>query len=250
MPTEEQFDVVFSAEPQSGPAETQPVEHVPIEEALQMPRVDEQEAIRVAMKYRLDLLNNFDRINDAERGINVAENNMLPSLNAKGSVQMDTDPNHLSTLGYNSERTTWRGSVDLELPLDRKAERNALRSSLINKRRAERNYQQAKDLVTLQVRRAMRRVEQERASLQIQIHNRDLAIERRKIAQVFFQKGRVSNREVFDAEDELLDARNRLAQAQAGNRSAILEFRRDTGTLRVDDEGKWSGTVAESTEKH
>jgi hypothetical protein len=44
---------------------------------------------------------------------------------------------------------------------------------------------------------------------------------------------------VVEAEDILLGARNKLAQAQASMRLSILEFRRDTGTLRINDEGRW-----------
>ena len=39
---------------------------------------------------------------------------------------------------------------------------------------------------------------------------------------------------------DLLSARNGLASAMADYRIAILEFRLDTGTLRVTDEGHWS----------
>jgi outer membrane protein TolC len=50
--------------------------------------------------------------------------------------------------------------------------------------------------------------------------------------------GKKDNRDVVDAETALLGARNRLAHAVAEYRNAILEFRRDTETLRVTDEGQ------------
>ena len=43
----------------------------------------------------------------------------------------------------------------------------------------------------------------------------------------------------MDAETDLLDARNELAVAISAYRVAILEFRRDTETLRVTEEGLW-----------
>ncbi len=210
-----------------------------LEQAIQMPAVVEAEAVRVALKYRLDLLSELDRVDDSRRGVDIAENNLLPDLAAQGSVRMDSDPGSLGVLKYNSERTTWRGQLVLDVPLDRKQERNALRSALIEQRRAERRYQEARDRVELQVRRAMRRVVQQEELLRIQKLSQDLALLRRRGARIRFDQGRVSNREVVDAENDLLDARNRLARAQAEYRVAILEFWRDTGTLRVDDEGRW-----------
>jgi outer membrane protein TolC len=238
MPTSVAVDVALPPDPESTVASETPEDEA-LNRALQMPDIAEEEANRIALKYRLDLINALDAIDDAARGVKIAENGLLPDLNLSGSVTMNTDPLSLGTLKYNTERTTWRGGIVLELPLNRKAEQVALRNSLIAKRRAERNYEQSKDLVVLQVRRAMRRVQQEQDSLSIQIANRNLAVERRRGARIRFQKGQVSNREVVDAENALLNARDRLAQAQSRIRLAILQFRRDTGTLRIDDDGRW-----------
>ena len=51
--------------------------------------------------------------------------------------------------------------------------------------------------------------------------------------------GRKDNRDVVEAESDLLDARNSLARAVSAYRNAILGFRRDTETLRVTDDGLW-----------
>lgn len=240
MPTETEIDVSVMGDPAAeltaGPDD---LTETPLIETIRMPRVPETEAVRVALKYRLDLINDFDRIDDARRAVGIAENSLLPDLTAAGSVQMDTNTGEEGFFKYDSERVTWRGELTLELPLDRKAERNALRARLIDKRRAQRNYDEARDRVELQVRRAMRQVTQQQESLRIQMLSRDVALQRRRAARIRFDQGRVSNREVVDAENALLVARNRLAQAQARVRLAILEFRRDTGTLRIDESGQW-----------
>lgn len=211
---------------------------------LQMPAVDQTEAVRVALKYRLDLLNELDRIGDAERGIKIAENAILPELNTFGSVRFDTDEARLGVFDFETDRTTFRGGVTLELPFDRKEERNTLRESLILKQRAQRNYELARDTVVAQVRRAMRRVVQQRQSLEIQILNRRLAQRRLRAAQLQFRKGLLASFEVVDAQTELLQAQNSLAQAQAAYKVAILEFWRDTDTLRIADDGKWEFQLA------
>lgn len=239
MPTEESITVPVPSTTATQPAGSTQDASEMLTDALHMPPVNEDEALRVALKYRLDLINDLDRIGDAERGVVVAENGLLPDLQVFGSVRMDTEPDRLGVLKYNSEQTTWRGGVTLELPLDRKAERNALREATILKRRAERDYDESKDTVAQQVRSAMRRVLQQEESLKIQVINQDLARRRMRAAEYRFRKGLVPSLEVVDAQSALLDAQNRLAQAQAELKVAILEFWRDTGTLRIDDGGRW-----------
>ena len=58
-------------------------------------------------------------------------------------------------------------------------------------------------------------------------------------ARAQFDLGRSTNQDVVDAEDDLLNARNAYVRAVAAYRVAILELRRETGTLRVTDAGRW-----------
>lgn len=247
MPTGTEIDVEYPAEVSEAFVRADgAVQPASLEDALRMPDVPEEEAIRVALKYRLDLLNDMDRVDDARRGVSVAENNLLPDLAVYGTVQMDTEPDMDGVLQYNTERTSYRTGLRLEVPLDRKAERNALRRSQIEFQQAQRGLDEAKDLVSLQVREAMREVQQQADSLQIQLLNRDQALVRRRSARLWFDLGKVNNRDVVEAQRALLDAQNRLAEAQAQFRLAILAFRLNTGTLRIDDEGQWYSPVADA----
>ncbi len=56
-------------------------------------------------------------------------------------------------------------------------------------------------------------------------------------ARLRYEEGLIDNRDVVDAINDLQDAKDRLAQAQARRRQAVLAFLRDTGTLRVGDDG-------------
>ncbi len=244
MPTETEIDVEYPADAEIGLTEQGTLEPAGLEEALRMPDVSEEESIRVALKYRLDLLNDLDRIDDARRGVAVAENGILPDLRAFGSARMDTRPDVDSVLGYNSEFITYRAGFLLEVPLDRVAERNALRKSQITLQQAERNFDEAKDTVSLQVRESMRQVQLQLDSLEIQKRNKEVALLRRRSARMWFDLGKKDNRDVVEAQQNLLEAQDRLAAAVAALRRAILTFRLNTGTLRVNDEGQWSSPVA------
>jgi len=243
------LDAPIDIEPLHDPAEepagqAQPGQAVRLESAINMPRTSPEEAVRLAHKYRLDLLNVLDLIDDRRRGVDVARNNLLPSLDLQGSVTFDTNADRLNMVDYHDDRATWRSALNLELPLDRKEERNELRSSLIRKARAERDYEEARDEVAVQVREAMRNVLQARESLEIQLLSRELAVRRRQGARLRFEQGFVGNRDIVEAENALLRARNALALAQVQYRLAVLEFLRDTGMLRLDDDGQWVTSTA------
>lgn len=222
MPTEIAIDVVEDSLDLNDP-------HVPVAMATE-----------TALKYRLDLLNARDAIDDARRNVEVARNELLPRFDFNGSATMVTDPVRTNSASYNTERTTWRASLDFEIPLDRKSERNAYRRALIDLRRVERDHDEAVDRVRLEVRRALRRLEQTRFSMTIQTENIEINKFRADQARAQYELGRIaSNRDVVEALDGLTAARNRFAESQSDYRRAILELLRDTGTLRVRDGGGW-----------
>jgi len=228
MPVETLLDVVSQDEDQAAEAL----------DAFLAP-VDEAAAVEVALHSRLDLLNSADRIDDARRGIVVARNAVLPDLDLTSSVTVDSNPGLTAgDVSLDHDATTWRAGVLLRID-DRKQERNAYRSSLVSLRRAERDYDLALDNVRADVRRARRRIDQQRDLRLIQALNVEENEMRLEAATAQFDLGRITNRDVVEAEDDLLSARNELAAAVAGYRVAILEFRRDTGTLRVTSDGRW-----------
>ena len=212
-----------------------------VEEGLDLPEpsVTEYLAIETATRLRLDLLTNRDRVDDVRRGVEIARNNLLPDLDLSGSVSYSSNPDHQSAFHFREDDETWDVGIDLEIPLDRKAERNAYRSSIIGLRRAERGYDEALDRVRLEVRRARRQIDRAKFSMEIQVQNIRSNELRREQAQIRFEKGEIDNQDIVDADDALLRARNDYDRDVSSFRRAILEFRLATGTLRVGEDGRW-----------
>ncbi len=212
-----------------------------VEEGLDLPEpnVAEAMAIETATRLRLDLLNTRDRVDDVRRSVEIARNNLLPDLDLSGSVTWDSNPDHLSAFHYREDDETWDVGVDLEIPLDRKAERNAYRSSIIGLRRAERGYDLSLDLMRLAVRRALRQIDRTKFSMEIQLQTIRSDELRREAAQIRFEQGTDSNRNVVDADDSLLRARDEYDRDVSEFRRALLAFRLATGTLRVGEDGRW-----------
>ena len=213
-----------------------------VEEELDLfePDVSASDAIEAALSYRLDLLTSADAMDDARRAVKIARNNLLPQVDFSGSVTMDTDPEHLNSVDYNTERTRWQAGLNVEVPLERKRERNDYRAALIGLRQADRNYELQADNVRTEVQRAIRRIARARVSMDIQQENILVNQARADMARAKYKLGELpSNRDVVEATDDLRAARNDYADAVSAYRRAILEFLRDTGTLRVGDDGKW-----------
>ncbi|MFQ5590469.1 MAG: TolC family protein [Phycisphaerae bacterium] len=230
MPVAELLDVVAQDEDEESRA---------LDDLL--PDVDVPAAVDVALKHRLDLLNELDAVDDARRGIHIARNAILPELEFTASAALNSDPDHQSMLNYNAERHEWHAGLLLSMD-DRKTERNAYRRALIETRRAQRDYKLAADTVIADVRQAARAIAQQEELRQIQRLNMEENEFRLDAARAQFNLGRITNRDVVEAENDLLSARNDYARAVAAYRNAILEFRLSTGTLRVSDDGRWDAS--------
>ena len=204
-----------------------------------LPDVDEATAVAVATDNRLDLLTSLDQVDDARRGVSVAANAVLPDLDLSADVVFDSDPEQLRAASLRSERTAWNAGLSLRID-DRKREKNEYRRSQIDLRRATRGHEAFADTVRADVRRALRRIAQQDNLRIIQELNVAENASRLAAADAQYNLGRSTNQDVVDASNDLLQARNNLASAISDYRIAILQFRRDTGTLRVTDDGRWA----------
>jgi outer membrane protein TolC len=137
--------------------------------------------------------------------------------------------------------------LNINLPIDRLNERNALRQTQISRDQVARSLDLTRDLVRLGVRQAVRQLDQTRETYDIQKRSVTLAERRVESTRILLQAGRLTQRDVLDAEGSLLDARNALTGALVAHTIAELEFQRDVGTLEVDEEGQIHGWNLTST---
>jgi outer membrane protein TolC len=201
------------------------------------PDVTEAAAVEIAGKLRLDLQTYRDLVDDARRRNKVAANNLLPDLNLTGRVGVPTDP-AVRSVAPDVNNLNYSAGATFDWPLDRLAERNAYRVSLINISRSKRTLEQQEDQVAIDVRDALRRVRQQQYLVSLQRSNIDLAVRRKEFADIQFKNGQIDNRDYLDAETALLDAQNRFAQSISALQVATLQYLRDTDQLRVDFKGR------------
>jgi len=217
---------------------------VPIEMTVTGPDIERIDAAALALQYRLDLQSSRDRIEDAQRNVQVAENGLLPDLNFTARTSVGDRPNVNAIKNFDARSLSYAAGVRLDWPLDRVAERNDYRRSLIDLERATRTFTLARDNVVADVRSDVRGINSAQITLEIQRRGIELAQRRLDFANELLIQGRsTDSRDVTDAQSSLLSAQDAYEQARADLQIQILQFLRDTGTLRVDPEAGTLGLV-------
>ena len=195
-------------------------------------------AIQCALANRLDFLNERDQLDDAARSLRISKNGLLPELNLNAGFDLNADADPTFT-NQALDRESYSAALTLRLPVDRLLDRNAWKSAQIGYRQALRSFQLFEDEMVVAVQSTFRELERRKESVEIQ---RELILSEEKnlrIAQILFEKGDNSNRDVVDAQQSLLDARNSLISEQVGYEIARLGLLRDLGVLFIDENGAW-----------
>ena len=195
----------------------------------------EKDCIDTALVNRMDLLTTRERLEDSRRRLSVARNGLLPRLDAFAEAALadqrsesfsDQDPDERITAG-----------VMLEIPFDKRDERDAVRRAEIAVVAARRQLGEVRDTVRVEIMENFRRLETLRITVDIQRKNMDIAGKRARNALLRFKNGELSNRDVVEAENDLLDARNAYARALVDHEVQRLRLLRNVGLLDIGPDG-------------
>jgi outer membrane protein TolC len=209
------------------------------------PDYDLDIAIETALAQRLDLANSADAVEDTERKIVVAADNLGVALNLIGSTGVNSTPEtKFQRLQFHNG--TYLLGLEADLPLDRKAERNAYREALIALEQRRREYQGDVDRVELDVRSAYRQLQEYAERYKTQKNSLELSETRVESTSFLLQAGRVTTRDLLDSQDALLGAQNNVTAALVDHAIAKLSFFRDIGILQVRPDGMWEQGSPES----
>ncbi len=151
-------------------------------------------------------------------------------------MNLPTDPREREGgLRFSPDDVDYAVSATLSLPLDREVERLSLKSAVIRKQRAERDYEQARDEVVISVRSALRQVEL--ARLNLQLAEQAVEINRERLRGQELKIDTIDPQSVVDSRDDLLAAENDRDQALTGLRNSILNYLLASDQLRVSRDG-------------
>jgi outer membrane protein TolC len=205
---------------------------------LTCPNLGDQEVVDTAMARRLDLINEADRVVDAQRKVAVAKDRLRAELNlvatASGPGSHKANRQQLSAYHTNVGL-----GVEADLPLDRVAEEGEYRLALLAANQQQRQYEQTVDTIAVEVRQSYRRLKEAADRYQVCKKGVTLAQTRVQNTLLLLKHNRATTRRVLDSQSDLFDSQDQTMKALADYATATLEFYRDTGLLQIRADGMW-----------
>ncbi|HEY0552303.1 MAG TPA: TolC family protein, partial [Verrucomicrobiae bacterium] len=179
---------------------------------LPVPLTDEQ-SFRLALDRRPDLLNEIDIFEDSKRKIVIAADRLKPDLLLFGDASLVSQGGQTDYARFDLNDYRLNGGVQLDLPLNRKVERNNYRSSIITFERQIRTLSLFLDDLKNDLRADLRTLDQSRQSYDIQVRAKALADRRVESSELSLQAGRIQVRDVVDAQTARVQAYNAATAA-------------------------------------
>ena len=201
-------------------------------------RVDPDSTVQVAYHNRLDLHTARDRLEDTERRVRLAKNALLPDWDVTIDYRFDSDTDRALRKATPEHWTTTLG-VDFEIPVNRKAERNAYRSAQIGLERARRDYARLLDEVRRDILDQVRELAQLEKRIRLQTDKMAQDEKAVAVTQIRYEAGDADNRDLLDARQGLIDAQNSLIALKVQHFTARLRLLRNTGVMFVNVNGMW-----------
>jgi outer membrane protein TolC len=214
---------------------------------IELPAVeyrDPAEALVIAQANRLDLQNRLAAVTDAWRQVRITANALKSDLNVFVEAELGTDPDHDKPFNFASEASRYAVGLRFDGPLDRQAERNAYRASLIVYQKARRAYMELADQIESQVRNDLRQLNRLRLGFDIARQQLLSAAGQFEFARLQLVRGGdkrgandATTLNLLKALSDLLDARNRLSVSYINFEQQRIQLLLDLEVMQLDARG-------------
>lgn len=204
------------------------------------PQVSLDDAVKVALATRLDLYNVREQHDDTARGIYMAANRLKTQVDLVANAGIASKPE--TGTGFpvpDIQRYHWNAGLNVDLPLERKQERNAYRAALIDHEQSSRALEQSQDQIKLQIRSDLRNLESARRDYEISKIAIELSERRLEEQSLLAELGRGLAEAQVAAQTDLTRSRDALTASVVGHTIARLQFWNDMGILYIKDNGQW-----------
>jgi outer membrane protein TolC len=206
-----------------------------------VPIPEQRSAIITALENRLDMRVTAGKVADAQRAVVIASDALRSEISLLGSASTGGKQSLGSAGEGNIKPELSKGAISglltVDLAFERTAERNNFRNSLIELDRAIRDAQEKEDDIKLQIMVNLQDLQTATETINTQFKAVQLASERQKSTALFLKAGRASMRDLLDAQESLLSARNALTAAIINYRITELNLQKNMGLLQVTDNG-------------
>ncbi len=210
---------------------------------VQREDIDIDDFIENALARRMDLLTQYDRLQDAERRVYTAIDAARPRLDLRARISASTARETSPTLDFQSP--SYSVGLELDLPIDSLPERNQYKRAVITLERAERDFEEKLYSVRLEIIQQHRNLEEAYQRYLIQENSLKLAEQRIKSTDLLLQAGRATIRDLLEAEEAYLRSQNELAGEVVNYIISYLRFLHSSESLELDETGVWRGAIYE-----
>jgi hypothetical protein len=186
-------------------------------------------------------------VTDAWRFVEADGNQLLATVNLFYNGSINTDPKHLGVLRFDSSNSLHTMGIQVQAPINRRAQRNQYRTDQITFQRARRNYMLAHDTVVQSIRFDLRQLNLNRR--QFEIGREQLLIAARQVDTAEYNartatgdssaQGQTAGTQLQSALQVLLQAKNGLIQNWVAYESQRIELYSDFDTMEIDSQGVW-----------
>ena len=206
--------------------------------------IDEATAVKIALRNRLDLMNDKARVVDGYRAVEVAADQLESDLDLTASANIGTDPTRDNGIRFDGESSNYTVGLQFDGPLNRLAERNQYRSAQISYQQSRRTYMAAEDSIVNEIRGDLRGLVQSRFSFQTS--RQQLIAAARQVDQTRDQIKNTRQRGDSSVTQDLLNSLAGLTNARTGLISSWLDYEVariglfvDLELLLLDEKGRW-----------
>jgi outer membrane protein TolC len=199
------------------------------------------DAMLTALSQRFDLMNQRGVLADAWRQIKLAGDDLKSVLNLSASQSVRTDLDTDEPFDFTFDNSTTQLNLSFDAPLNRKAQRNDFRVSLINYNLALRNLIELEDTIKLNIRDDLRDLQLDREQYDIAVASAALAYERVLSTRLQLQLGveNVAARDFLEAQQAYTESLSSVASQHIGFITDRIALFVDLELLEVNQSGFW-----------
>ena len=204
-------------------------------------RIDMDDATLTALVQRFDLINERGALADDWRQVKLAADDLKSILNLSATQSLsnrtrsDDDPNNFS---LDDSTTSVRATLDL--PFNRRLQRNRFRNSLFDYQAALRRLTLLEDSIKLSVRRELRTLSLAREQYVNDVASAALAFERVVSTELELRIGSATSRDFLEAQQAYTNSLTGVAGVHIGYITGRLQLFLDLESLTVGDDGFWN----------
>ncbi|MFK7765859.1 MAG: TolC family protein [Mariniblastus sp.] len=206
-------------------------------------KLDQEVAVEIALKNRLDLMNSRAGVTDSFRQVEIAANRLKSDLSVNTSARLATDPNVDNAFRLDSEANQYNLGLEFDGPLNRFGERNSYRAAQIAYQQQRRAYMADEDAIVNGVRLNLRQLQNARFNFQIARQQLITATRQVEQAQINLRTqetaGSAGTRDLLNALDGLRAARNRLISSWISYETSRISIFVDLELLELSEDGIW-----------